>query len=54
MRIDRLELDRAARRARAEGIAAALAAAFAWVVTRFARPAKPGYKAHAARPHFAR
>jgi hypothetical protein len=48
MRFDYTELYLAARRHRAEAIAALIAAAFAWVVSH-----KPRLR-HAARPHFAR
>lgn len=48
MRIDYYAIHRAARRQRAEAIAALFAAAFAWIVSRKAR------FGHAARPHFAR
>jgi hypothetical protein len=54
MRVDYLELNFAARRARARAIVALLASAFAWLVSSTARQPKPEYKAHAARPHFAR
>lgn len=48
MRVDLIEMGLAARRHRAEAIAALIAAAFAWLVSRKPRVAHP------ARPHFAR
>jgi hypothetical protein len=48
MRVDIIQLERAARRHRARAIAELIATAFAWLVSR-----KPEV-AHAARPHFAR
>ena len=48
MRLDTLEMELAARRARAKAIAELLAVAFAWIVSR-----KPQVR-HAARPRFAR
>jgi hypothetical protein len=54
MRVDHIELGFAARRARARGIATFFASAFVWLLNTVTRQAKPGYKAHAARPHFAR
>ena len=48
MRIDYIEIDRAARRQRAQAIAEAIATAIAWIVSHASR------SRHAARPHFAR
>ena len=48
MRYDVIEIERAARRRRAEAVAALIAAAFAWLVSRKPRVAHP------AGPHFAR
>ena len=48
MRVDIMEMQRAAKRHRAEAIAALVATVFAWLVSR-----KPRLR-HAARPHFAR
>ena len=48
MKVDLMQIERAARRHRAEVVAGMFAAALAWIVSR-----KPRL-GHAARPHFAR
>jgi hypothetical protein len=48
MRVDHAQLDLAARRQRAQAIAALMATAIAWIVSHAQRTR------HAARPHFAR
>lgn len=48
MRIDYVEIDRAARRQRAQAIAEAVVSAIAWIASHVSR------SRHAAGPHFAR